>query len=217
MVARGLNPNGAEVVPNGVDVERYTVGSAEDRARAPTVLFLGRLKRYKRVDLLIDAIALLAERGLRVELRVGGQGEESDRLAAHARSRGVADRVSVLGYIPEEDKVSELRGAWIHGLTSVKEGWGISNLEAAACGTPSVASDAPGLRESVVHEETGLLVPHEDVGALADAIQRLVVDGQLRASMGNAARAFAERYSWDAAARSMERVLTRVVEASRPG
>ena len=128
---------------------------------------------FREAEAPVAAYAVARRVQARQQRGVGGQGEESDRLAAHARRRGVGELVSLLGYVPEDEKVSELRAAWIHGLTSAKEGWGISNLEAAACGTPSVVSDAPGLRESVLHEETGLLVPHEDVGALADAIERL--------------------------------------------
>jgi glycosyltransferase involved in cell wall biosynthesis len=96
-------------------------------------------------------------------------------------------------------------------LTSPKEGWGITNLEAAASGTPSVASDAPGLRESVVDGQTGFLVPHGDVPALAAAISALLGDAALRERMGHQARIFAERFSWDASADGVESVLREVV------
>jgi glycosyltransferase involved in cell wall biosynthesis len=115
------------------------------------------------------------------------------------------------GFVGEHEKREALRGAWIHVLTSPKEGWGISNLEAAACGTPTVASDAPGLRESVVNGHTGLLVPHGDVPALTAAIASLVGDKALRERMGRQARVFAEGFSWDAAADGVESVLRQVV------
>jgi glycosyltransferase involved in cell wall biosynthesis len=116
----------------------------------------------------------------------------------------------------EAEKRDVLRRAWVHVLTSPKEGWGISNLEAAACGTPSVASDSPGLRESVRDGETGILVPHGDVVALADALGSLLRDEELRSRMGRQARAFAESFSWDASADRVEALLRRVVgESSR--
>jgi len=101
-------------------------------------------------------------------------------------------------------------------LTSPKEGWGISNLEAAACGTPSVVSDSPGLRDSVVDGETGLLVPHGDVPALTEALRRVLRDHGLRDRMSARARAFAERFSWDATADAVEAALNRVVAGSPP-
>jgi glycosyltransferase involved in cell wall biosynthesis len=218
LVARGLDANLIEVVPNGIDVRYYTPDESV-RAPEPTLLFVGRLKEYKRVDLVIEAVVLLASRGLEVRLDVVGEGEAMERLRALARRLGAGDRVRFLGFVPEEQKRDALRRAWVHVLTSAKEGWGISNLEAAACATPSVASAVPGLRESVVDGETGVLVPYGDTHALADALARLLCDGDLRRRMGVAARAFAERFSWDASADGVEAVLRRSAaerEVSRP-
>jgi glycosyltransferase involved in cell wall biosynthesis len=90
-------------------------------------------------------------------------------------------------------------------------------MEASACGTPSIASDAPGLRESVVDGETGLLVPHGDVRALADSIASLLNDERRRESMGRQARSFAEGFSWDESADRVEAFLHRVVAGSALG
>lgn len=211
LVARGLRAEDIQVVPNGIDIERYAPDPAVPKAVAPTLLFLGRLKQYKRVDLVIEAVARLAERGVDVEFLVAGTGDRSEELHELAGLLGVSDRVRFLGYVTEEEKLDLMRRAWVHVLTSPKEGWGITNLEAGACGTPSVVSDAPGLRESVVHGETGLLVPHEDEGALVTALEELIGDPDRRAAMGRNARAFAERFTWDAAADALEARLRRVV------
>jgi glycosyltransferase involved in cell wall biosynthesis len=213
LVERGLRRDRIEVIPNGIDIERYTPDPAA-KAERPSLLFLGRLKRYKRVDLVIRAVARLAADSVDVDLWVGGTGDRADALRGLAARLGVSDRVSFLGFVTEQRKLELMRSAWVHVLTSSKEGWGISNLEAAACGTPTVASDAPGLRESVVDGVTGRLVPHGDVGALADALRTLVHDPGLRRTMSEEARAFAGRYSWDASADAFEEVLRRVV-ASR--
>jgi len=214
LITRRLKADNIEVIPNGIDVRHYTPGTG-GRTEVPTLLFLGRLKRYKRVDLVIDAVADLVKSGRTVVLRVGGSGEQLAALRAHAASRGVADRVEFLGFVTDERKLEILRDSWLHVLTSPKEGWGISNLEAAACGTPTVASDAPGLRESVVHDETGLLVPHGDVEALKRAIESLLDDPVRRDAMGRRARTFAEGFSWDASADAFERLLWRVVADRR--
>ncbi len=211
LALRGLDPANIEVIPNGIDTEALTPDPADGREPEPTLLFIGRLNRYKRLDLVLRALATLASRGVAPRLWVAGRGPEAERWTRLAEQLGLAHRVDFLGFVSEEEKLRLLRRAWIHVLTSSKEGWGISNLEAAACGTPTVASDAPGLRESVVHGQTGLLVPHEDLEALADAIAGLLADPDARRAMGRAGRRFAERHSWDAAADRTERFLHRVV------
>jgi glycosyltransferase involved in cell wall biosynthesis len=212
LVDRGLDGDDIEVIPNGVDVTRYAPDPAVSRTAQPTLLYLGRLRKYKRVDLVIEAVARLAAEGLEVELLVGGTGDASEELHDLAGLLGVGDQVRFLGWVTDEQKLELMRSSWLHVLTSPKEGWGITVVEAAACGTPSVASDAPGLRESVRDGETGLLVPHEDVDALAAAVRALVSDPERREAMGRRARAFAETLSWDATADALERSLQRVVD-----
>jgi len=91
--------------------------------------------------------------------------------------------------------------AWIHVLPSTKEGWGISVVEAAACGTPTVAYDVVGLRDSVKNMETGLLVPFNGVNALAGAMTEMLVDEGLRGGMSRRAREWATRFSWETTAK----------------
>src|SRR2546429_7755279 len=110
-----------------------------------------------------------------------------------AGTLGLGEAARFLGFVSETDKRRLLRRAWAAVLASPKEGWGISNVEAAACGTPALASDSPGLRESVRHAETGFLVPHGDARALADRMLALTADPTLVARLGGAARTFAER------------------------
>lgn len=214
LVVRGLDADFIEVIPNGIELDLYTPQPEGAEAARPTLLFLGRLKKYKRVDLVIEAVARLAADGSEVELLVGGVGDQLGVLRTLASQRGVAHRVSFLGFVTDEEKRRLLRDSWVHVLTSPKEGWGISNLEAAACGTPTVASDSPGLRESVIDGETGLLVPHGDVPALCEALGALLADADRRREMGRKARTFAEGFSWDASADAFEKTLRRVVAGS---
>ena len=217
LVNRGLERDLIEVVPNGIDLDTFRPDPGTDRFERPTLLYLGRLKRYKGVDLILEALPAVAASVPDVRLLVGGKGEHREKLEEAARRIGVADRVEFLGFVSEEEKRRLFRRSWVHVLTSPKEGWGIANMEAAASGTPTVASDAPGLRESVVHGRTGLLVPHGDVPALAEALTSLLTDSGSREAMGRAARHFAEGYSWDACARAMERLLRWVVAGSTDG
>jgi len=120
--------------------------------------------------------------------------------------------VRFLGFVSEAEKLALLRRAWAVALASPKEGWGLTNVEAEACGTPVVASNSPGIRESVRHGETGFLVPHGDVAALGSALDRFAQDPSLVARMGAAARTFAESFTWERCARETEAHLRAVVD-----
>ena len=217
LVRRGIPRGGIEIIPNGVDLEVLSPSAREERFPEATLLYLGRLKRYKRVDLLLQAVAVLVRRGTSCRLLVAGRGDDQPRLEALRESLGLRERVEFLGFVSEVEKRDLLRKSWIHLLTSVKEGWGISNLEAAACGTPTIASDVPGLRDSVVHGRTGFLVPHGDVEILSRRIEELLGDEEERTRLGIGARSFAEGFGWDASARAMEEFLSdTLVDAPSP-
>ncbi len=210
LVARGLQAP-IEVIPVGVDSSRFTPHPQGRRSGGPSLLYLGRLKRYKGVDLLLRAAAALQRDGLGIDVLVAGTGDARDGLERLSRELGISDQVSFLGFVDEERKLDLMRTSWIHVLASPKEGWGITVIEAGACGTPSVASDAPGLRESVRDGETGVLVPHGDVEALAREIRRLVEDPALRARLGANARRYAQSLSWDRITDRFEGLIDAVV------
>lgn len=214
LVARGLAGEGIRVVRNGVDTDAFK--PSEERFPEPTILYLGRLARYKRVDLVLSATAAIRATGHSARLIVAGAGEDEKRLRGVAESLGLDEAaVSFVGHVPEDEKRDLYRKTWLHVLTSEKEGWGITNLEAGACGTPSVASDSPGLRESVVDGESGFLVPHGDIPALTDRILRLLDDPLLRAEMGRAARRYAEAHSWDKTADGIADAMQWAVDSLR--
>ncbi len=204
---RGMTGHDITVIPNGVDLNRLTPPTDGKRFSDPTILYLGRLKRYKGVDLILRAVARLREQNIPVRLLIAGKGDHQESLQELHSRLGLGDIVKFLGYVPEEEKIRLLRQSWIHVLTSPKEGWGISILEAAACGTPTVASDSPGLRDSVQDGRTGLLVPHGNVDVLSQALRSLIEDEERRNEMGVAARDFAGNFAWEASARRMEAFL----------
>ena len=112
-------------------------------------------------------------------LEIAGAGDYRRELEALAASLDLGERVRFLGRISEAEKLALLRRAWALVFASPKEGWGITNLEAAACATPVVASNSPGIRESVRDGETGFLVPHGDIAAMAAAMRRLAESREL--------------------------------------
>jgi glycosyltransferase involved in cell wall biosynthesis len=207
LVRRGIPEEEIRVIPNGIDLGRYAPDPAVGRFPEPSLLYLGRLKRYKRIDLVIDAVARLRDRNVFARLRIVGKGDHRPKLEALVDRLDLRDRVDFLGFVSEEEKLELLRRSWIHLLTSPKEGWGIANLEAAACGTLTIASDSPGLRDSVRDGVTGVLVGHGDREALVGTIAYLIADESERERMSREARRFAEGYSWDESATTMERLL----------
>ena len=215
MVRRGFDPARVRVIPNGVDLDFFTPDPATPRFAVPTILYLGRLKRYKRIDVILRAVARLVAEGSGVRAILAGTGDARAGLERLRDRLGLQDRVEMPGFVDEEEKRRLFRRAWAHVLTSPKEGWGITVMEAAACGTPTVASDAPGLRDSVVDGRTGVLVPHGDVDALAGALRRLMDRPELRDQLGGAAREWASTFSWERAADRTETHLHEVVDAAR--
>jgi glycosyltransferase involved in cell wall biosynthesis len=209
LAKRGFSTEDLEVIPNGVDLAHFARGATPPRFDRPTLLYMGRLRAYKGVDLVLRSLPTLREGGRDVRFVVAGKGPDEGRLKALARSLGVESAVDFAGFVDEDRKVDLLRRSWVHVLPSVKEGWGLTVLEAGAAGTPSVVSDSPGLRDSVVDRESGLRTPHGDVAALAAAIGRLLDDESLREELGRGALRFAERHGWDAAAERTERHLLR--------
>jgi glycosyltransferase involved in cell wall biosynthesis len=211
LVARGIPAGRITVIYPGVDAQWYSPDPAVARAAAPAFLYVGRLKRYKGVETALRAFALARRVRPDLGFDVAGQGDDLPRLQRLAAALGLGAAVRFRGFVPELEKRDLLRRAWAVVFPSPKEGWGISNVEAAACGTPALASDSPGLRESVRHGETGYLVPHGAVQALADRMLEVAADRDLVERLGRGARSFATSLSWDAAAAATERHLAAVI------
>jgi glycosyltransferase involved in cell wall biosynthesis len=207
LAARGIPRGDIKVIYPGIDSAFYTPDLAR-RAPAPLFVYLGRLKRYKRVDLIIRGFAALGHPTARLE--IAGTGSHRAELEALARSLDLGERVKFLGFVTDEQKLALLRQAWALVFTSPKEGWGITNFEAAACATPVIASDSPGLRESVRDGETGFLVPHGDLPAITAAMARIASAPALVAQLGARGRTFAERFSWARAAEETETHLAAI-------
>jgi glycosyltransferase involved in cell wall biosynthesis len=215
LVARGFRAERIRVIYPGVDTAHFAPDASVARERTPTFLYVGRLKRYKQVDVAIRALAEVGgER--RPQLWIAGTGDDRVRLERVAGRYGVRDEVEFFGFVSEERKVELYRRAWAVVLPSLKEGWGITNLEAAGCGTAALAADNSALRESVRHEETGYLFPTGDVAALAHAMRRIAADTGLRERLGHGARAFAETFSWERTALETESHLD-AAAAGKPG
>ena len=215
LVARGIPAEHIGLSCPGADLP--AVEPTPMAERPCRIVYLGRLEKYKRVDLLLSACASLAPRFPALEIAIIGRGAERERLEALARDLGLAGRTRFAGFVPPAERDRLVAGARIAVFPSVKEGWGLAAIECNALGVPVVATDAPGLRDSVRPDQTGVLVP--DAGpeafatALAQALASLLGDEARLTRLAAGARAWARRFDWDTAAAEMAQALRALAEA----
>jgi glycosyltransferase involved in cell wall biosynthesis len=211
VVGLGVRDASVQVVHNGSDPARET---GTPRSTTPLVVVLGRLVPHKRVELAMRAIAELRAELPALRLAVVGQGWWEEHLRAAAAELGVEDAVDFHGFVDDRSKHALLSSAWVLAQPSLKEGWGLSVVEAASHGTPAVAfAEAGGLAESVRDGETGLLV--HDTDQFVGAVRRLLLDEVLRARLGAEARRHAQDYTWSGAVDAFAGLLARLAPVPR--
>jgi glycosyltransferase involved in cell wall biosynthesis len=196
--ARGVRAPIA-VVPTGVDLERFRPGDREAARRSlgvgqgePLVLYVGRLDREKSVDRVLGAFERVASTIPAARLVLVGQGTEAERLRRTAASLPVAERIRFLGLRPHDSLAECYQAADVFLFASETETQGLVLAEAAACGLPAVAVDAPGCDEVVRDGDTGILTKG-DPAALAEAVIGLLLDPERRRAMARRAREVAEQ------------------------
>lgn len=213
-------PGRVSVLPLGVDLERFAqvprhdVNAVRDRFPEPRVLFVGRLRYYKGLDVLIDAMAMVPAR-----LLVVGRGPMDELWRAHARASAAADRITFLGDVSATELAALQAAADVFVLPSTQrsEAFGLAQVEAMAAGTPVVSTQL-GTGTSDVNQDgvSGFVVAPGDAAALADALRRVLIDPDLRRRMGREAqRSAARRFSIDTMVSRLEAVYRDVVSGAR--
>jgi len=193
----GLRADRITVAPPGVDA-RFTPGTAALRSPVPLVVAVGRLVPVKRFDLLLRALARVKREQPALEAVIVGEGYERPALESLRAELGATDWVQLPGRVGEDALLSWYRRAWVVASSSQREGWGMTLTEAAACGTPSVATNIAGHADAVLDGESGLLV--DDGDELAPALARVLGDEVLRSRLAKGALARARWFTWDATA-----------------
>ena len=216
----------AELVALGVDDERITVvhngtpevlGEPIARDRAPNLVVLGRLVPHKRVEFALRAVAALVTELPELTLTIAGQGWWEPRLRQLTDELGVADRVRFAGYVDEEVKHELLSRAWLALTPSMKEGWGLTIVEAGARGTPTVAmAGAGGVSEAIIDGESGVIA--SDEAHFVAVIGELLRDDTRREAMGVAAAKHAQTFTWETSGARFAAVVDscRTVDSHRP-
>jgi glycosyltransferase involved in cell wall biosynthesis len=210
LVARGVDPDRVEVVLCGLDHGRYRNLGLE-RFAEPTIVHLGRLRRYKSVEVALGAMLKIRERLPSAKLAIIGDGPHKRALEVQTHRLGLGESVRFLGFMRGEELVEYLNRAHLLVNPSPKEGWGLTVVEANACGLPVVASDRPGLRDSVRDGETGYLVPYGDAAAFAAKSLAILEDRELWRRMSESARERVRGLTWERCARETSEHLDRLL------
>jgi glycosyltransferase involved in cell wall biosynthesis/O-antigen/teichoic acid export membrane protein len=202
----GIDKSLIHVAYLGVEPSQFHEG---ERAEAPVLLYLGRLKQYKRIEVALDVLEGVPG----ATLEIAGSGEWRGVIEREIAERGLQDRVTLHGFVAEEAKADLYGRAWLNLTASSAEGWCLTVMEAAACGTPSAALRVGGLAESIVDGETGVLA--ETPEELTEKVRAVVADPARRDELGAAAKARARGFTWENTAQANLTVLERVASAPR--
>ncbi|HOI71522.1 MAG TPA: glycosyltransferase family 4 protein [Methanobacterium sp.] len=207
-----------EVIPNGVDVEKFQPKKASDNDDDNIIFFLSVLDefhKYKGLDYLLEALKIIKNKIPEVKLIVGGKGVLLDYYQDMAASLGLKENVEFVGFIPDEEIADYYNQANVFVLPSVsslQEGFGIVALESLACETPVVTTDIVGVAQDLKKVEAGIVTPPGDIKKLANAVTQILGDPEMQKEMGHRGRKLVvEKYTWKGVASSMEKVYKEIL------
>jgi len=210
LVGLGIARDRIHVVYLGLEIDPAHPLRPRERAPAPALVYLGRLKRYKRIELLLDVAAAIPD----ATLHIAGDGEHREALEARAAELGLDGRAVFHGHVDEGEKARLLGEAWLALTASSAEGWCLTVIEAGACATPTAALRVGGLAEAIVDGQTGVLVDTPD--ELVEQVSALVQTPERLQAMGGAALARSRGFTWDNTASGTLDVMTATIQAGRP-
>lgn len=204
----GIGRENIDVIHNGLDHSLFCADGA--KADCPTIVYVGRLKAYKRIELLLEIFARVLETVPNALMHIAGRGEMSKRLEAFAQDLGVAENVVFHGYVSEPEKVWLLQSAWLFITASITEGWGLTVLEANACGTPALAFHVPGLKDAIRNLQSGVLVT--DTKQFVKYVVNILEGAAFRDYLSRNAVVWARRFDWERTAAEFLAILERLNE-----
>jgi glycosyltransferase involved in cell wall biosynthesis/O-antigen/teichoic acid export membrane protein len=193
------------VVHPGIHSNQYALGK---KTSHPSVIYVGRLKPYKNIDVAIKAFAQIKKGHPMATFTIAGIGESKKQLVKLVANLELQDSVHFLNKVSETDKVKLLAESWVAVQPSMIEGWGITVIEANACGTPVVASNVKGLRDSVNDGLTGVLATPQNVESFAAALSELLSDKKKLRRMSKEAKKWSSNFDWKVSAKRINQILT---------
>lgn len=198
------NTQQISIVHPGIEHDKFKLSK---KTSYPSLLYLGRLKPYKSVHIAIEAMARILKELPSARFTIAGFGESLNDLKDLTKKLNIEHAVKFLGKVTDETKVKLLAESWVFVYPSAIEGWGISAIEANAAGTPVVASNVPGLRDSVQNPHTGFLATYGDVTEFTTKILLLLNDEKLRSKFSQNSVEWSKNFSWDKSTEKLLKVI----------
>lgn len=205
-IHRGFNVSNFDIIYNAISQKNYPMKVTE-KSKTPIVSYFGRIKKYKSIDHLLYAFAKIHHKYPDALLYLLGRGDYMPQLQSLAKKLGIESKTKFFGFVTEEEKVELLSKSYCVVNTSMKEGWGITNIEANACGTPIISANVPGLKDSVCDGKSGLLYEYGDTDTLAEKIDKIFSDEQFRNKLSLGSIEWANEFSWELSAEKMKNVI----------
>jgi glycosyltransferase involved in cell wall biosynthesis len=208
LIKIGISERNIHTINYGVDKSLYK--PRREKSLTPHIVYLGRIRRFKGIHYLIRAMNHVVEAVPGTRASIVGKGDPNYEMELKRLAEGLGLERDIdfyeFGFKDSlKEKIELLQKAWVLVFPSIREGFGLTIVEANACGTPAVATDVPGLRDTVKNDETGVLVPSRNIDALAEAIIRLLKDEVLRGRLSRNAIEWSKNFDWNITA---DRVLT---------
>lgn len=204
---RNLGVRRVQIITPGV--KSSSPKTLPQKTRFPLLVCLGRLTPMKRIEQTLLTLKLVVNHFPETKLQIVGRGQDTyvQKLKNLTRKLGLEKQVIFTGYVSEGKKIAFLTKSWVLVSTSLREGWGLNVIEAAACGTPAVAYRIPGLSDSIKDGLTGITCKENCPEELAKNIIRLFVNHRLRTTLSKNALEYSRNFSWDQAANKTLEIL----------
>ncbi len=199
------------IISNGVDTKLY---QPSEKSADPVICYVGRLKKYKSVDVLIKSFKQVIAKYPKARLVIAGDGDYRNQLEKIAGDLKLSEKISFLGKITDDEKVNLLGKSWVLVQPSYMEGWGITCIEANSCATPVIASNVPGLREAVADGTSGYLFQYGNSTELAAKLLDILANKKNRLVLSKQSRIWSHKYNWDIQANKFHLLIQQTLEKS---
>lgn len=209
LIKIGFKKEKIKLIHCGMNMVSKPISAKFNKFLNPTILYLGRIKAYKRVELLVKIFPQVLKKIPRARLIIAGWGTEASDVANAIMKSPHRRKITLLGPVSNQEKKALLARSWLFVNPSIGEGWSIAVIEANSLATPAIAFDVPGLRDSIRHNKTGLLA--NDENDLVDKICLVLGNKKYCETLSSNALEWSKRFNWDKTASNNIELLKKIV------
>ncbi|MDZ7798466.1 MAG: glycosyltransferase family 4 protein [Patescibacteria group bacterium] len=211
LIKQNIKADKISVVYNGVDFKKFNNINTQKDVE-PTICYIGRLVKYKKVDILIKALKKIKNNLPQIKLKIIGSGPEINKIKTLAKNLDLENNITFLGFIKNHEKViAHLKKSHVFCLPSIVEGFGMVAVEAMAAGIPYVCTNIPPIREATKNGKGGLLFEKNNINDLKNKLLKILLDNQLYQSLANEGPVYTKRYDWSKIGQELEKTYYNLV------